>query len=129
VTGKRGLLDTNIIIYLSKKELSLSSIFDRYDELSISRISYMEVLGYAKASAEELSELYTLLELFTIYDTNQKISNITVEIRKTYTLKLPDAIILATAKCYDCELVTANTKDFKNGMGGVNIFNPTKGIS
>jgi predicted nucleic acid-binding protein len=38
----------------------------------------------------------------------------TAELRKTYRIKLPDAIIAATSLVYDLTLITSNTKDFKN---------------
>jgi len=40
-----ALFDSNIIIYLSKREVPLSFL-DQFDEHYISVITYMEVLGY-----------------------------------------------------------------------------------
>ena len=53
---------------------------------------------------------------FTIYQLNQNIIDLTINIRKYRTpkLKLPDAIILATSKYYKIPLFTRNTKDFKD---------------
>jgi len=45
MNGNRALLDSNIIIYLSKREVPLSFL-DQFDEHYISVITYMEVLGY-----------------------------------------------------------------------------------
>lgn len=45
MTGNRALLDSNIVIYLSKHEIPLEFI-DQYDELFISVITFMEILGY-----------------------------------------------------------------------------------
>jgi predicted nucleic acid-binding protein len=47
----------------------------------------------------------------------------TVEIRKIYKIKLPDAIIAAIALVYNLILVTRNTNDFKN-IGGLQLENP-----
>ena len=44
MNGNSALLDSNIIIYLSKNELPFT-VFDKFDKLFISVISYMEVLG------------------------------------------------------------------------------------
>ena len=49
--GKRALFDSNIIIYLSKQEIDLSYI-DQFDELFISVITYMEILGYQFQNVE-----------------------------------------------------------------------------
>jgi predicted nucleic acid-binding protein len=47
----------------------------------------------------------------------------TAEIRKKYNIKLPDAIIAATAIVYGLKLVTRNEKDFAQ-IKGLNIINP-----
>ena len=48
-----------------------------------------------------------------------------IEVRKEYLIKLPDAIIAATAKVYDLSLVTRNIDDFKN-IKGLKLINPWK---
>ncbi|MBN1181496.1 MAG: type II toxin-antitoxin system VapC family toxin [Bacteroidales bacterium] len=47
----------------------------------------------------------------------------TIEVRRLYKIKLPDAVIAATALHYDFILVTNNTKDFKS-IKGLVILNP-----
>jgi predicted nucleic acid-binding protein len=47
----------------------------------------------------------------------------TAEIRKVHKIKLPDAIIAATAVVYDLTLITRNTSDFKN-INGLNVIDP-----
>lgn len=46
-----------------------------------------------------------------------------IAIRREHTIKLPDAIIAATAVVYDMDLITRNTSDFKN-IRALNIVNP-----
>jgi len=41
--------------------------------------------------------------------------------RRQMRIKLPDAIILATAETAGRTLVTRNVKDFPAGMGGVRV--------
>jgi len=43
---------------------------------------------------------------------NDKTVDKTIEIRRAYNLKIPDAVIAATALTYQFTLVTRNTKDF-----------------
>ena len=45
MNGKKALLDSNIIIYLSKRELSPDFI-ENFSELFISVVTYMEIFGY-----------------------------------------------------------------------------------
>lgn len=52
MNGNSALLDSNIIIYLSKREVSLSFL-DQFDEHFISVITYMEVLGYQFRNPKE----------------------------------------------------------------------------
>jgi len=53
-----------------------------------------------------------LLSDCIIIDINPSIKNTTIEIRQKHKVKLPDAIIAATANSLDLPLVTAD-KDFK----------------
>jgi predicted nucleic acid-binding protein len=43
---------------------------------------------------------------------NEAIAEEAVQVRNSKRLKLPDAIILATARVHGCQLVTRNSKDF-----------------
>jgi len=54
---------------------------------------------------------------------NDDIIEKTIELRKTYKTKLPDAIIAATAIAYGLTLITRNIKDFK-GVQGLDVLNP-----
>ena len=49
---KNALFDSNIIIYLSKREIPLSFV-GQFDELFISVITYMEILGYPFSNPKE----------------------------------------------------------------------------
>ncbi|MCF0056736.1 PIN domain-containing protein [Dyadobacter sp. CY356] len=54
---------------------------------------------------------------------NKDIKLKTADIRKNYRIKLPDAVIAATAIMYDLSLITHNYKDFEN-IGGLRIIDP-----
>ena len=47
----------------------------------------------------------------------------TIELRQQFRIKLPDAIIAATALVYDLTLITRNAVDFKN-IAGIKLINP-----
>ncbi len=47
----------------------------------------------------------------------------TIQLRKTYKTKLPDAIIAATAMVYKLKLITRNTCYFNN-IEGLELINP-----
>lgn len=121
MNGKNAIFDSNIIIYLSKRELDLS-VIDQFDHLSISIITYMEILGYQFNDSTEEQFIKDLISIFEIVFIDQKIADLTVGIRKKKRIKLPDAIIAATAISKDACLVTRNVDDFK--LTEAHMFNP-----
>ena len=60
--------------------------------------------------------------MFNVRFIDQEIAENAIDIRKQYRIKLPDAIIAATANTDDLCLVTRNIEDFKNIA--VKILNP-----
>ena len=120
------LLDTNILIYLSKKELELVAFAEPVDELFISVITYMEALGFPFTSKSEERIIKELCSSLTVINLDGAIVEKVLEIRKKYKIKLPDAIIAATAEEKDLVLVTRNTDDFKLKGLNINISNPFK---
>lgn len=67
------LVDTNIIIYLSKRKLELEQITSNEVSLSISVITYMEVLGYKFENDLEKQTIKILCDLFPVIGLNQEI--------------------------------------------------------
>jgi len=116
----KAVFDTNILIdYLNgfkqaKKELSL------YDEKIISVITQIEVLTGARNSEEE-SILRRFLSTFVVVDLNRHIADKTVILRRELHLKIPDAVIYATAREQGCMVVSRNTKDFKKEWPDVRV--------
>ena len=100
------LLDTNIIIYLSKRELSVHDVFFKEDEYAISIITYMEVLGFEFQNVDEERFIKKFLSFFSILSIDQTIADQMIKLRKKYKIKLPDAIICATAIVNDAILIT-----------------------
>ena len=121
MNGNSALLDSNIIIYLSKREVPLSFL-DQFDSHYISVITYMEVLGYQFRDSKEEEFIREMMEVFSVLFIDQKIADMAIEIRKKQRIKLPDAIIAATAKVLDLCLITRNIDDFKKVE--IQIANP-----
>lgn len=106
----KAVFDTNILIdhllghSLAKEEIKL------YKDPQISIITKMEVLIGATEDTEEL--IMDFLDNFTVIALNEEIAQQAILVRKEFKIKLPDAIVWATAKHTRSLLVTRNTKDF-----------------
>jgi predicted nucleic acid-binding protein len=115
----KAILDTNVLIdYLSgykeaEKEISL------YREPAISIISWMEV--WVGVDKEEEPIIQSFLSSFEIVQVSLEIAEEAIALRKKFKLKLPDAIIWASATHKGLTLVTRNTKDFKASFPGIRI--------
>jgi hypothetical protein len=79
MNGSSVLLDSNVIIYLSKNELPFT-VFDKFDKLLISVISYMEVLGFKFRNNEEENFVKELIDLFEVQFVDQDVAEKVIEI-------------------------------------------------
>ncbi len=117
------LIDSNIIIYSCIPEYKFISDFIIENLPSISVISKIEVLGYAKISAKDLAKVEEIFNILKIIGLSEEIVVKSIELRRTHKLKLGDAIIAATSKVNSLILCTRNVKDFRK-VKGVKLFNP-----
>ncbi len=121
--GKRYLIDSNIVIKFlgnllnENGRLFIANILD--EEFNISVITDIEVLGHH--SITEIEEMF--MSLATVYDLDSDIRVRTIELRKQHKIKLPDAIIAATALSHSFVLITQNERDFNN-IVGLEVINP-----
>jgi len=121
--GKRYLIDTNTIIEYLENKLphTGSAVLDNRD-IQISVISRMELLAWRKATETQLNVLNGFNSSYVFGLTEETILK-TIEIRRNYAVKLPDAIIAGTAIANNCILVTRNIEDFKK-ITGLTCINP-----
>lgn len=112
------LLDSNTLIYLSKGLLDIDSLNDD-EHYGVSVITYMEVLGYTFTSKEEEEIITKLFLLFEIIYIDEEIVKKVIDIRKQYPIKLPDAIICATAIQQNAVLYTNDIR--LKSINGLNL--------
>jgi predicted nucleic acid-binding protein len=124
--GMRYLLDSNVIIgYLAGKiplpgMAAVSGIVDAGIHISV--ISKMEVLRFNDTPENEriLTDFVNAAVVHTLSD---PVVHRTIALCKQSKIKLPDAIIAATALTENFTLVTHNIDDFKN-IPGLELLNP-----
>jgi predicted nucleic acid-binding protein len=108
------LFDTNILIdYLNGVKDAAKEI-GQYRDKAISLITWMEVMAGATVQDEPI--IKTFLSQFELLPIDGTVSTEAVARRRTRKTKLPDAIILATARSAGRILITRNTKDFPAGQ-------------
>ena len=114
------LFDTNILIdhlngvTKATREIGLSR------DPAISIITWIEVMTGASGQDEE-TILRSFLLNFECLPITAAVADRAAVIRREKRLKMPDAIILATAEVAGRKLVTRNVKDFPSGMRGVRV--------
>lgn len=116
----RALFDINILIdYLNGIEAARDEL-GLYDDPMISAVSWMEVMVGAASDTEEI-ELRAFLSRFAVVPVSVEVSEGAVELRRKHRMRLPDAIIWASALHESCLLVSRNTRDFPEDHPGIRV--------
>lgn len=113
----KALFDTNILIDHLNGAPQADAEIERYEDRAISIITWIEVMAGAEADMAEPTRTY--LDGYAIVGLEDRIAEQAVSVRQSRPLKLPDAIILATAQATARLLVTRNTRDFPVDDPGV----------
>jgi len=117
----RLLFDTDILIHAlngTATERTLELLLGE-QPLPISIVTWMEVM--VGATEETADRTRHFLSRFQVCELNAAVAEQAVIYRRQLRLKLPDAIIYATARSLDRTLVTLNVRDFPNGTESVLI--------
>ena len=115
----KPLFDTNIIIDFLNGISAARTEIDQYTSKAISIITWMEVMIGAEPAAAAGTRSF--LDSFDVILVDGPIAEGAVAIRKKHRIKLPDAIIWASAEANSMVLVTRNSKDFPELSPGVRI--------
>jgi len=111
----RLLLDTNSIIALLNENAAVIDAIDSADNIFISIINELEFKSFSNLSLNDIKLFDAFVSNVNVLDlqaSNINLINKTIEIRNAYKLKLPDAIIAASAIINNAVLVTGD-KGFK----------------
>lgn len=126
--GIKYLWDTNTAIYYLQKQFPASAEQFMDDILKefqpcISAITEIELLCWKTANESDLDVLNSFITDSVVFELERDIKNKTVALRKTHKIKLPDAIIAATAIVNGLTLLTRNVSDFQN-IPDLSFINP-----
>lgn len=125
--GAKYLIDTNAVIkYLtvifpSKGIEFMDSIVD--EESVISFITEIELQVWNPIDPSDLDVYLEFISSSRRILPDDPIIQETIKIRKAHNLKIPDALIAATAIVHDLILLSDNDKDFKK-VNGLKYINP-----
>ncbi len=111
MNGNSVVLDTNIVLYLLGGDQVLAELLYQ-KKLYLSFISQLELLGFKGITSKQQIEISKFIQDCIVIDINDEIKQDVILLRKTSKLKLPDSIVLATARFLSLPLITSDV-DFK----------------
>lgn len=110
MNGTRFLLDTNVILGLLQNQPKVIEALERLEldteACAYSSVTRMELPGFPGITTQESQLINSKLEMLERLPIVTAIEDETIAIRKQSRLKLPDAIICATALVHNVQLVT-----------------------
>jgi predicted nucleic acid-binding protein len=107
MNGSKLLVDTNIVLYFLQGNDDIARLFSD-SALTVSFITELELLSFGQISPDDDQVIRSFLQFVRIIDITPEIKSRTIEIRQKSKLKLPDAIIFATAISQDLPFITAD---------------------
>jgi predicted nucleic acid-binding protein len=116
----RAIVDSDVLIDYPQGQARAKVELGRYARREISIISWMEILGGSTAPDEEAT-CTEFLNSFTVHPLSVGNATEAERIRRSSRIRLPDAIVWATARCEGCLLVTRNSRDFPPTDPGIRI--------
>jgi predicted nucleic acid-binding protein len=111
MNGRSYLVDTNVLIHLGNGDEIITD-FLQEKVIFLSFISEMELLSKPGLTAESIKLLQAMISGCVLVEFNHEIKSEAIKLRRTHRLKLPDAIVAASAKYLRLPLLTAD-KDFQ----------------
>ncbi len=107
MSGIDYLADTNAVLYFLSGNECMKPYASSHFAFSV--ISEMELLSFPKITKEEELRIREFLEASTSVALTDAIKHRTIALRRAYSIKLPDAIIAASAIEQGLSLITADT--------------------
>ncbi len=103
---KTVLADTNFIVYMMEGRKEVLPHLENFIVLSV--VTEIELLGIKNIPEKVYNERKSVLNDSLIFPFDEIIKSIAIEIKQKHVLKIPDAIIAATAIKHNIPLLTAD---------------------
>ncbi len=122
--GKRYLLDTNALIALLQGNRVLMALTQSADWLGVSVINVLEFLGFDGLTEQDRLLFQQFVSRVTVVDVahnNAALMAHIAALRKSRTLKLPDAIVMASAALHEATLITNDVQLLNVSASGASL--------
>ena len=110
MSGVEYLLDTNFILGMLKSTQEVVDILTSRQltasQCAYSAVTRMELLGFPGITPDEDALIRSRLDRFSYLAIDMNVENRAIQLRRTRRVKLPDALIAATALCHGLQLLT-----------------------
>jgi predicted nucleic acid-binding protein len=117
------LIDTNVAIYFLEGRLptmalqTLANVLTNKPQISV--VTRIELLSWN----DEVGEIKNFVSDCLIFALSEDVVDSCIFLRRKYKMKLPDAVIAATAIVKNLQLITRNESDFKK-VKELSLLNP-----
>jgi predicted nucleic acid-binding protein len=117
-----GFFDTNILIDFLSGISQAQATLAPYTRRVISRITWMEVMAGVKDTPDE-DLTRNFLTQFEVHEITADTAEAAITLRRHHIpkLRLPDSIILASARLIGCRLTTRTTRNFPTNTADIHI--------
>ena len=106
MSGIKYVVDTNCFIYLLDENPILLPFID--STWAFSYITEIELLCKEKITTPEETLIRHMLSMCYKVEHSQQLTEFVIELKRQYNIKVPDAIIAATARMLNLPLLTAD---------------------
>ncbi len=120
--NKLVMLDTNILIAISKRRFDPRLLHAQYSRILVSFVAYTEALGFNFPDPNEAERMQLLLDSLEKVPFGAGEAQYAIAYRKLRKIKFPDAAILATARAAGADLLTQNIADFRGLDPAVHVL-------
>lgn len=116
MSGTKALLDSDAIIYATKQIIDTEKLLSEHEEHYASIVTFIEVYSYEFPNDEERQIADQIFNNIDIIPLDQLIAEQAIAYRTNPSkkIKLPDSVILATARILGADIITNNLTDFAN---------------